>query len=67
MTCKMCLKACSVRIGVSQHIFLYLGLTIDREGGGGVYIFGKVSSLGVQKFQKQSHMSYKRKAIVAEA
>ena len=28
---------------------------------------GKVSLLGVQKFQNQSHMSYKRKAFVAEA
>ena len=36
-------------------------------GGTKVYIFGKVSLLGVQKFQNQGHMSYKRKAFVAEA
>ena len=36
-------------------------------GGGKLYIFGRVSLLGVQKFQNQNHMSYKRKAFVAEA
>ena len=44
-------------------------MKIGGGGGGGtkVYIFGKVSLLGVQIFQNQSHMSYKRKAFVAEA
>ena len=46
-------------------------MKIGGGGGGGgetkVYIFGKVSLLGVQKFQNQSQMSYKRKAFVAEA
>ena len=39
------------------------GLNLRNEDGGGgtkVYIFGKVSLLGVQKFQNQSHMSYKK-------
>ena len=41
---------------------------INRGGGGGgkVYNFGKVSSLEVQIFQKQSHKSYKKKVNVEE-
>ena len=41
--------------------------TIDQGGGGGgVDIFGKISSLRVQKNQNQNHMNCKTKAIVAE-
>ena len=59
-----------VRICVSQHI-LYIwhyvvNDKLERGGGGEVYTFGKVSSLGVQKFHQQSHRSYKKKVIVAE-
>ena len=44
---------------------------INRGGGGGgggqeVHTFGKVSSLDVQIFQKQSHKSYKKKVNVEE-
>ena len=70
MTCKMHLKEGSVRIGVPQHIYIFgLNLRSEDGGGGGVYIFGKVSLPGVHKFQNQSHMSYKlkRKAFMAEA
>ena len=62
-----------VRICVSQHILYiwpYMYVVNNKlEGGGGgakVYTFGKVSSLGVQKFHHQSHRSYKKKVIVAE-
>ena len=56
----------------TTHFYIF-GLNLRNEdwggGGGGakVYIFGKVSLLGVQEFQNQSHMSYKRKDFVAEA
>ena len=43
---------------------------INRGGGGrggqGTDTFGKVSSLEVQKFHKQSHRSYKKKVNVEE-
>ena len=57
---------------VYRNTFSYILLSLEshrseRGGGAKVYIFGKVSSLGVQKFQNQSHRSYKRKAIAAEA
>ena len=45
MTCKMCLKKGSVRIGVPQHIYIF-GLNLRSEDGAGVYNFGKVSLLG---------------------
>ena len=53
-------------------IHFWKGLFTWSWGGGRkakVYIFGKVSLPGVQKFQNQSHMSYKlkRKAFMAEA
>ena len=70
----MRLKERSVRIGVPQHIFIYLAPTREakiRGGGGGQkYTFlerSLVSLLGIQKFQNQSHMRYMRKAFVAEA
>ena len=53
----------------TTHFYIF-GLNLRNEDWGGgtkVYIFGKISLLGVQKFQNQSHMSYKRKAFVTEA
>ena len=54
---------------VSQHIsYICPYIEKDKSGGGGakVYTFGKVSSLEVQIFQKQSHKSYKEKVNVEE-
>ena len=55
----------------TTHFYIF-GLKLRNEdwgegGGTEVYIFGNISLLGVHKFQNQSHMSYKRKAFVAEA
>ena len=59
---------CSVRICVATHFHTFgPNLRTKDQRGGEVYIFGKVSSLGVQKFQNQGHKSYKRKAVGAEA
>ena len=69
MTCKMHLKKGSQSWCAATHFYMFGPFlrSEDRGGGGEVYIFGKISLLGVQKFQSHSHMSYKRKAFVAES
>ena len=54
---------------VCCNTFSYIWPLLEnqRSEGGRVYIFGKVSSLGVQKCQNQSHESYKRKVIATES
>ena len=65
MTCKMCLKGVLSELVCYNtfHIFGPNLRSID-QGGAIVYIFVKVPSQEVQKFQDQSQMSYKRKAIL---
>ena len=65
-------KEGSVRNGVLQHIFIYLASTREAKiggGGRGEYTFlERPLFTGSPKIPKyQSHMSYKRKAFVAEA
>ena len=51
---------------VCRNTFSYIWPQLENHRQGGVYIFGKVSSPGVQKFQNWSHKSYKGKVIGAE-
>ena len=66
LTCKMCLKGCGQQnwcVTTHFHTFGPNMRSIDRGGGS----IGKICSLEVQLFQNHSHMSYKKKAIVADA